>query len=55
MNAELRSRLEAIVGPGLVYGPGEPVDGVRPALAVRPGTQDEVSDVVRACAEAGAA
>lgn len=55
MNAELRSRLEAIVGPGLVYGPGEPVDGVRPTLAVRPGTQDEVSDVVRACAAAGAA
>jgi len=55
VNAELRSRLEAIVGPGLVYGPGEPVDGLRPALAVRPGTQDQVSAVVRACAAAGAA
>ncbi len=56
----LRSRLEAIVGPDHVAAGTEAnsplaVDGVVPALSVRPGTQDEVSKVVAACSAAGAA
>ena len=56
----LRGRLEAIVGRAHVgAGPAEgaryAVDGVSPALSVRPGSQDEVAMIVAACSEAGAA
>lgn len=55
----LQQRLEEIVGREHVSaGPaaaGFAVDGVSPALSVRPGSQEEVSSVVRACADAGAA
>ncbi|HYL79470.1 MAG TPA: FAD-binding oxidoreductase [Candidatus Acidoferrum sp.] len=56
----LRGRLEAIVGGAHVgVGPAEgtryAVDGVSPALSVRPGSQEEVVATVAACAEAGAA
>jgi glycolate oxidase FAD binding subunit len=55
----LKRRLEEIVGEGHVgAGPaaaGFAVDGVPPALLVHPASQEEVSSVVGACAEAGAA
>jgi len=56
----LEDRLQRIVGPEFVVAPPEAatpyvVDGVTPPLRVRPGTQDEVAEVVTACAEAGAA
>ncbi len=55
----LRERLSGIVGEEHVgAGAGETsafaVDGVVPGLTVRPGTQEEVSRVVAACATAGA-
>ena len=57
---ELQARLEAIVGAAHVLGgPAATapfaVDGLTPALIVRPGSQEEVAKVVAACAEAGAA
>ncbi len=56
----LRSRLVDLVGPDHVSAGPEAtaafaVDGMIPALTVRPGTQDEVAAVVSACAAAGAA
>lgn len=55
----LDRRLAAIVGGEHVgAGPaaaGFAVDGVAPALCVRPGTQEEVASVMAACAEAAAA
>lgn len=55
----LRGRLQAIVGGERVEGAARAaafaVDGILPELVVRPGTQDEVSRVVAACARAGAA
>src|SRR5574342_1109835 len=56
----LRGRLEAIVGGahvgvGRADGARYAVDGVSPALSVRPGSQDEVGAILAACAEAGAA
>lgn len=55
----LEQRLAAIVGREHVgAGPaaaGFAVDGVAPALCVRPASQDEVSSVMGACAEAAAA
>ena len=55
--AALRERLEALVGAGnlTVDGAAYAVDGMVPALVVRPGTQHEVAEVVAACSEAGAA
>jgi glycolate oxidase FAD binding subunit len=55
--AVLRERLVALVGGGNVTADGGAyaVDGMVPALVVRPGTQHEVSGVVAACAEARAA
>ena len=62
MNADpvaLAAHLEEIVGRGALSA-GEDhlapyvVDGVRPGLIVRPGTQEDVSRVVAACAAAGA-
>ena len=55
--AALRERLEALVGEGNVTpdGAAYTVDGMVPALVVRPGTQHEVSVVVAACSVAGAA
>jgi len=55
----LRGQLEKIVGAEYVgAGPAATarfaVDGVIPGLTVRPGTQDEVSKAVSACAAAGA-
>ena len=55
----LRGQLEKIVGAEQVSaGPAATVrfsvDGVMPGLTVRPGTQEEVSRVVAACAAAGA-
>jgi glycolate oxidase FAD binding subunit len=55
MNADLRARLEAIVGEGYVSACAESVDGVAPSLLARPGTQEEAALVVRACAGASAA
>jgi glycolate oxidase FAD binding subunit len=55
----LERRLEEIVGRAHVHaGPAAAafaVDGVSPALSVQPTSQEEVSSVVRACADAGAA
>jgi glycolate oxidase FAD binding subunit len=55
----LKRRLEEIVGREHVHaGPaaaGLAVDGVSPALLVYPASQEEVSSVVTACAETGAA
>jgi glycolate oxidase FAD binding subunit len=56
--ATLRGQLEDIVGgpnvsAGLEANAAFAVDGRIPDLVVRPGTQEEVSQVVRACAEAG--
>ena len=56
----LNGQLEAIVGPGRVasgvaHTAAYAVDGVLPECIVHPGTQDEVSRVVAACARAGAA
>jgi glycolate oxidase FAD binding subunit len=56
--ATLRGRLEDLVGAPHVSAGADgnaafAVDGRVPDLVVRPGTQDEVSQVVRACAEAG--
>jgi glycolate oxidase FAD binding subunit len=55
----LKRRLEEIVGkPHVSDGPavaGFAVDGVSPALLVHPASQEEVSSVVTACGEAGAA
>lgn len=55
----LKRRLEEIVGEGhMGTGPaaaGFAVDGVSPALLVHPASQEEVSSVVTACGEAGAA
>ena len=58
--AGLRGQLEKIVGAEHVgVGPTATVkfsvDGVVPGLVVRPGTQDEVSKVLAACADANAA
>ena len=58
--AGLRGRLETIVGPEhTVADPSAAVkfsgDGVVPRLVVRPGTQEEVSKVLAACADADAA
>ncbi|MDR3684516.1 MAG: FAD-binding oxidoreductase [Geothrix sp.] len=58
--ASLRRRLEDLVGTRQVEAdPGSnaafAVDGLVPALTVRPGTQDEVAAVVAACAAEGAA
>lgn len=55
----LRSRLVDLVGAEHVGFDAAStaafaVDGVIPALIVRPGTQDEVAEVVSACAKAGA-
>ena len=55
----LQKRLAEIVGPDQVKaGPSTAaygVDGVTPALFVRPASEKDVSSVVKACAEAGAA
>jgi len=56
----LCGRMEEIVGAAHVAaGPAQTaafaVDGVVPELVVRPGTQEETAQVVRACAEAGTA
>ncbi len=55
----LKRRLEEIVGkPHLSAGPaaeGFAVDGLSPALSVRPDSQEGVSSVMAACAEMGAA
>jgi glycolate oxidase FAD binding subunit len=55
----LKQRLEAIVGTGHVSGgpaaAAFAVDGVTPTLCVHPASQEEVSSVVGACAETGAA
>ena len=55
--AVLRERLAALVGGDNLTADGAAyaVDGMVPALVVRPGTQHEVSEVVAACAEARAA
>jgi glycolate oxidase FAD binding subunit len=58
--ATLRGQLEELVGaPHVSAGAGAnaafAVDGRVPDLVVRPGSQDEVAQVVRACAEAGQA
>ena len=58
--AGLRGQLEKIVGAEHVgVGPAATVklgvDGVLPGVVVRPGTQDEVSKVLAACAAANAA
>ncbi len=58
--ASLRRRLEDLLGNRHVAAdPGSTaafvVDGLAPALTVRPGTQDEVAAVVAACAAEGAA
>ena len=58
--SSLRGQLEAIVGQdqvaaGVAGTAGFAVDGILPELVVRPGTQDEVSQVVAACARIGAA
>ena len=58
--ASLHRHLEKILGAEHVASdPGSTarfaVDGVVPALIARPGTQDEVAQVVSACAAAGAA
>jgi glycolate oxidase FAD binding subunit len=56
---ELAKTLEGIVGAGNVRGDGEPqryaVDGVVPKAVVLPGTVEEVSAVLAACSQAGAA
>ncbi len=57
---ELRVRLEAVVGAAHVdTAPSATaafaVDGVTPAVIVRPGSQEEVAGVLAACAAAGAA
>ncbi len=56
----LRERLEAALGGANVeVDPAETaryaVDGLSPALTARPGSQEEVSSVMAACAQAGAA
>ena len=56
----LCGQLEAIVGKehvaaGAALTAAFAVDGMVPELVVQPGTQDEVSQVVAACAKAGAA
>jgi len=55
----LKRRLEEIAGREHVHaGPaaaGFAVDGISPALSVHPASQEEMSSVVAACAEAGAA
>ena len=56
----LCGQLAAIVGDGHVAAgvantAAFAVDGILPELIVRPGTQEEVSQVVAACAKAGAA
>jgi glycolate oxidase FAD binding subunit len=56
----LCGQLEAIVGKehvaaGAARTAAFAVDGMLPELVVQPGTQDEVSQVVAACAKAGAA
>ncbi len=58
--ASLRRQLEDLVGNSHVDAGPETtaafaVDGMIPALTVRPGTQDEVAAVVAACAASGAA
>ncbi len=58
--SNLRGQLEAIVGQdqvvaGVAGTAAFAVDGILPELVVRPGTQDEVSQVVAACARIGAA
>jgi glycolate oxidase FAD binding subunit len=58
MHADLGARLEAIVGPQVLSGAHTApfaVDGLTPELVVRPGTQEEVAQVVAACSAAGAA
>jgi glycolate oxidase FAD binding subunit len=54
---KLRGQLEAILGQDQVAAgtAAFAVDGMAPELVVRPGTQDEVSQVVAACAKVGAA
>jgi FAD/FMN-containing dehydrogenase len=57
---ELRGQLAQIVGADHAAA-DQPaalkfsVDGIAPGLVVRPGTQDEVSKVLTACAAANAA
>jgi len=56
----LRARLEEIVGAsqvasGAAAAAAFAVDGQVPGLVARPGTQEQVAQVVRACAGAGAA
>lgn len=56
----LRGQLEAIVGgaqvlEGAARTAAFAVDGILPELVVRPGTQQEVAQVVAACARVGAA
>jgi len=58
--SNLHGQLEAIVGQdqvvaGVAGTAAFAVDGILPELVVRPGTQDEVSQVVAACARIGAA
>ena len=58
--ASLRRRLEDLVGNHHVeadpaFTAAFAVDGLVPALTVRPGTQDDVASVVAACAAEGAA
>jgi FAD/FMN-containing dehydrogenase len=58
--SELRVRLEAVVGAAHVSTAPTAtapfaVDGVTPALVVRPGSQEEAAKVVAACATVGAA
>jgi len=58
--SSLAERLEAIVGAehvasGVAHTAAFAVDGILPELVVHPGTQEEVSKVVAACAQAGAA
>lgn len=55
--AHVRARLDALLGPGAVEAASErwAVDGLVPALAVRPSDAAQVADVLRVCAELRAA
>jgi glycolate oxidase FAD binding subunit len=58
--SSLAEQLEVIVGPDQVLAGAArtaafAVDGAQPELVVRPGTQEEVAQVVAACARTGAA
>ena len=59
MPSELVKTLEGIVGAEHVLADGEArryaVDGVIPAVAVFPGSVEEVSEILRACSKSKAA